>query len=1722
MKKTLITFLLSSIAIVTFSQTFYKASVVTPTYTSCGHPDVYACSKNYNGDIIKMTAYEVNNTASTPYVKFRIRKCDASSILSTTKFFLKTDDYPDYPTLLCASLWPNSTGLSPTSTSYTDLTYYLTYSQGERWFVGLCKDVNNSYYYTLNIKITAIEIPDVNTNPAGNISSSSMQLNGQIDGNYGTTTYYFQYGTSASYGSQTSTSTLSNQNGWTSVYKTISSLSTNITYHYRLVATNEAGTTYGNDQTFVINEPLTLNSPGSSSSPGPILTTLTPNFSWNTIPNGGDYVLQIIKVSTNSAILTVNLGPGVSNYTPSASLMDPSTAYKWVVATSVSGNMITSVYYYFQTPQVVSTPTISPPGGTFSQSQLVSISCGTSGASIRYTLNGSDPTSSSTLYTSAITITSSCILKAKAFLTGYIESTTASSSFTINVPGQCNFSDCNSPTNCGDMNYDDQVYEAVLYLCSHKIISGVNGAVLPDNLITRAAVAKIAFYGIFGDSTATPALGSLFSDNLPSPYADLQDPTRYYYRAAKCLLYLQYGDSITPFDRDRNNFLPSGTIARWQVLKVLLEAFNIAKDDSYTSQISMSQGAQGYGYVHRAFDLGITTQSDFSPNTACTRGQAFLFLRRILNLVSLGTIPAPSTSTGNFYLSSFVDLRSLVAAKMMETGNFNHYTKSSFSIPGRNVSMDFDHSYNSYLTEMPKELFPIQPLGPGWTHSYNSYIIKTIAESTEDIRWMVLWPDGSIHSYKKVGSSYICETEGIYDQFFEDDGNQFRIVTKNKITYTFNRTGTDEAAWMLTTIKDRNNNTITINYTAGPPYTNPDGEEKTTRKVNYVSDPAGRQLNFFYTNANAGLLTKVSDPLSRNIEFFYTGDNLTSFEDAKNQTTQYTYYTYSQGPPLLKKITLPEGNYITNTYKNRKLRYTKPNSTPGTLVDLDPANYSSSGSSSFLKSTVTDPEGVITKYDFNSKGKNTKVYGNASTDISTSYAISGQPWLPSTITNNKTNVSVTMAYDTQGNPTQITTSGGGNTITELYQYNSFNDVTQYTDGKGFVTIYTYNGTGNLTQVQNPLGHTITYTNNSYGQVTSITSPSNVVTNFGYNTYGNLNSTTIPALSLSSGINYDAASRMSSSTNYNGQTTSFLYDNNDNLTRETNAMSHQTNYAYDANDNLVTITNAKNIPTTMTYDTYDRLINVGFVGTNKVYTYNDDVSINTFTDPNNHTFTYTYDVNGRITGDGYATYTYDPTTSNLKTIVKDGKTITYTYDGLNRISNIAYNDFSGNSVTYTYDNNDNITSIKYPGNKTVTYSYDNANRLFQVTDWNNASTLYTYRPDDQLLTITYPNAVKGIYSYDNAGRMTGLEYKRNSGSGSTVASYSFTLDNLGNHTQEQITEPYASYPAMASQNITYTYNNANRLQTQNGSPFTYDNNGNTLSKPGYSSITYDTRNNITAINGNYTQTYEYDGLGNRRKKGNTRFVLDILGMSQVLMETDLSGNPQNYYIYGLGLISRINSSNVTSYYISDFRGSTVAMTDASTAANITHKYQYDDFGKILQITEADFNPFRYVGKYGVMYEDSLTYFMRARYYDPSIGRFLSEDPVWGVNLYEYCKQNPILNIDPNGMLSEKSAKLINTITLFITPLKDLVTDFFKENVFKSIVNNLKLSATDKKYLIGLYDVSTKYLSEKEMEDLYMLSKQNSFHSDPKKWADKIIKKLQKVSSLDKLMYPKYAK
>jgi RHS repeat-associated protein len=1182
------------------------------------------------------------------------------------------------------------------------------------------------------------------------------------------------------------------------------------------------------------------------------------------------------------------------------------------------------------------------------------------------------------------------------------------------------FDDCTS-SSCGENGA--QMYEAAQYLCARGIVEGINYDLLPDQEVTRAQLAKVALFGLYNGPDNIP--NPLVTDYFPSIYPDLQNDTAYYYQAAKALLYLEYGDGRSPFDRDRAVFDPTGTISRCLVLKVLLETFNIAPATSGSNPFSdYDSSDQFWGYAKKAYDLGIVQVSTFNPHQNCTRGQAFLFLYRIMTGIANNTIPAPnpinseSPATSSFFIPANLSAEVVNAMRGVEYGNYNYYQKDFFGIPGY-MYLSFGISYNSYLTEMPEDFYPVQPLGKAWTHTYDMYM-NIVTDPYNNLSYYVFHlRDGALLIYDNDLSTV---TEGNF-YTLSQSGSKFILKSVDQVTYTFEKKSTSDGIYYLTQIKDRNDNTIDITYAYGSSH----------YRITSVST-LGRTLSFYY-KSGTDLLYYVKDPIFRKVYFYYTDDQLTSLKDAKNQTTSFEYGTMDFEKGLLKRITLPRGNEVCNNYQQRKLTSTRYNNDIPTTISIVPSYQNGSTNSRVIR-PVDGNHVDTTDYTMNGNNCITRMK-NSEKDLSFSYGDSNHATLVSQMTDNKSNLHASYTYNVKGLITQISVSAGGETVTTKFTYDVNNNVRSYTDANNNKTNYYYDSNGNLTSVKDPLGNTTTITNNSYGSPTQVTNPMGVTTTYQYNSYGNVTNIAVPSLNLSGTITYDDVSRIISKTDMGGNLTSYTYDANDNVLTETDALNNVTTYAFDANDNVTSITNAKGFSTFMTYDDNDFVTSVAFQNAIRNYTYNNDGTLKSYTDPNGHVFNYSYNDAGDLLNDGYATYSYN-NKGMLTSVTKDNKAIEYAYDAFYRVSSVSYD---GKTVSYTYDYNNNITSITYPGNKTVTYSYDALNRMTSVTDWNNATTTYSYRDDNQLSYYQYPNQVRTTIGYDNAGRCTSMTTRRSSGNGSTISSYDFTLNSLGSHVQESITEPFASYPTIPSVGITYSYNNANRLLSAGDLTFTYDNNGNTTSRSGRN-YSYDSKDNLTGVSGDFTASYSYDGWGYRRsatRNGESKkYVLDLLsGDGNVIMETDNSGNALYYYVYGVsGLISRISASNETRYYVYDYRGSTVAMTDASTAANITHQYQYDDFGKVLQSQESDANSFQFVGQYGVMYEAEGLTFMRARYYDESVGRFLSEDPIWSVNLYPYAGNNPISFIDPNGNKSIElclwgGEKMKNAITTLRT-------------------------------------------------------------------------------------------
>lgn len=1171
-------------------------------------------------------------------------------------------------------------------------------------------------------------------------------------------------------------------------------------------------------------------------------------------------------------------------------------------------------------------------------------------------------------------------------------------------------------------------YTAAAYLCSECIIddpAAPANDVAPQDNIIKEDLAKITFLALFGDP-ATPT----YADNFPVPFFDMQG-TEPYQRYGKVLSYLEYGDNIPPFTRDFANYRPGDFVTRGQLAKVYCEAFNIDKTTIFTPFTDLPVSHPEFLHIAELGNRGVLDVSSgtFRPNDFATREEAFIILYNILTQCSncLDDALTDPMDGDQFFDPGNYTPENLGRHPGMAEGNFDSYSATGLFLPDRGIPLSFSISYNSYLTELPEEFFPYHPLGNGWVHTYHSYIVKVDGWNNSignvDPIITVVWSDGTMHAYEDDGSSSPAKiTKGNYDDItYHSSGDYYTIKKKNQTVFRFERiVGATDAPYVLTEVKDRNNNTLSISHQVHS------FNNQTLARIYQVTGTTGRKLQFRYHSSSPRIKEVEDLSLNRKVRFQYGAPSnpdtrLLRYFDAEDHETIYSYAAQSssatpdtEGYFLLKQIKLPNGNFTTNNYQEKKLTAsTTNNSTTNNQVQTDiDWSLNLGGSSVGTTSTISRDDGTTVR-DYttttNALGRVTNL-DSPTNDADILYDDNLNPTLPTSVT--VAGLTTTYTYDTNGNVLTAVQEMG---IDHTFTYNNLNDLTSYTNPRDKVTEFKYEDGLNLTKIEAPIG-TSSITYHPYGLVKDVTNPEGITISYTYDAYGNTETMTAP-LGISSTAQYDVGSRLKSFTNPNDQLTTYDYSDRNLITSVTNHLPNHpvyqqltTGYGYDGNGNLTSITNARGNVTSLEYDYFDFLKEEKFGDVVRKYEYDKEGKLTKITRGDNNPLFYNYLDEGLLETDGYATYSYD-SKFRLHKVKKDNKEVVFAYDNLNRITSVTY---EGDAIQYEYDDNSNVERLVYPDGKYVDYAYDDNDRMKTVKDWNNQTTEYFYLLDGRMDRVTYPNGVETEYFYDDAGRLDSMVTQNG---GNIICAYGFTLDNMGNHLQERKTEPFGYYTWTALSETDYAYNNRNEITAGGNKTFTHDNNGNIQTVAGERNLTlgWDNHDMLTSVSGDFSATYEYDGMGHRRvatRDGvTTRYQLDILGMSRILMEEDAGGNAQHYYVYGMNMISRVKPNGDTRYFHYDFRGSTVAMTDGS--GTTTHQYAYDEYGECLQRTEEDFNPFRFVGGLGVMQEDTTLMFMRARYYDAAVGRFLSEDPIWNVNLYSYAEGNPSKYVDPNG-------------------------------------------------------------------------------------------------------------
>ena len=560
--------------------------------------------------------------------------------------------------------------------------------------------------------------------------------------------------------------------------------------------------------------------------------------------------------------------------------------------------------------------------------------------------------------------------------------------------------------------------------------------------------------------------------------------------------------------------------------------------------------------------------------------------------------------------------------------------------------------------------------------------------------------------------------------------------------------------------------------------------------------------------------------------------------------------------------------------------------------------------------------------------------------------------------------------------------------------------------------------------------------------------------------------------------YDTKNRLVSYTDPEGRTETYTYDCNSNLTKTVDKNGNTLKNTYD-NQNRLTERTAKEKKT----------------GKETVHTYRynayGDVAVQDDTQ-----FVYG-DVSGQVTKettkltknkDVVKNYTYDSNGNKSTFSVKAGEdtklSLSYEYDGSSRL--ISVKDSEGNqAVSYAYDTEGSLSKRQAANGLQTTYGYDYQNRLTSMTNETGKGVVSKYsstylkngQKAEEVSTVMDKNGKStkktAAYTYDMLGRIT-----RETKTGREDISYTYDANN--NRKQMTIGNKTTAYQYNKNDELLRTDTLHTDTEKNDVVIYKNDKNGNQLATVNRSEIPaeakdtsyidvdvtlgdnqlndnvvnhYNALNQLTeTLTKNYKVSFTYDAEGLRTGKTvNGEKTVYVWDGDQVVMELSKGGAVQKRYIRGNDLVYADKGENTEkTYYVTDMHGNVVQLLDES--GNVTKTYEYDSFGNEVKPEKKDENPYRYCGEY--YDKETEEVYLRARYYEPSVGRFITRDTYTGesdeplsLHLYTYCENDGVNMVDPSGHWGRKDGKYVH---------QEITKDAY-ENVKQSI--KLQILHTD---------------------------------------------------------------
>ena len=985
-----------------------------------------------------------------------------------------------------------------------------------------------------------------------------------------------------------------------------------------------------------------------------------------------------------------------------------------------------------------------------------------------------------------------------------------------------------------------------------------------------------------------------------------------------------------------------------------------------------------------------------------------------------GNVTKTTNPDGTFTLARYND-KNMPLVQVDESNNvvINEYDESGVNVEKKYQSL----KPVSDAAEIVKNDFNLSTL------NYTDYAMTVYtyypASETASIAGLVRTitdPEGNVTEYTYGTSG---NAKGLPIKKVIKDGN----TVVNSVEYTYNS--------QLQVASEKTSVDISKNIYAVKEY-----EYDKFNNVTKVSDKG--------TGSQASITITEYDKLSRK-----TAEYAPNYSADKSHGTLTSYYPSG----AVKTQTDALGNVTSFTYDAYGNVTEKTN--PDGTINITEYDGLQREKATYFKSKADGNKQILTttKYEFANGNLRTK---------KTAY-----------ITAEKQVVTETLA-DFRGNTIEEKTNGETKRTCEYY---ANGQLKSQTDALGNTTKYEYNFLNKLTKTIAPFDERSSETVNKYdknGNVIKTTQNvddgKNSVTQNQYNAMGLLEKVTLSDGTANgekniskyfynnAGVQVKMYTGLSSENDTSYLTTNYEYDSWLRAVRTTDSTGYNSGtITYDLNGNVLTNTDANGNVTTNTYDALNRVLTSNTVNSkdssknvSKSYEY-DNMGRITKTVSNELTTSYSYDSLGRkyteteTNNDSYSIfrgyfyegvsqYVSQELTGQYHLLFYSDKT--YEYDGEMRV--IKVKESGKDTVSYTYDKNGNKKSETLANGVVSTYTYNKANRITKIENKSGTSTISSYEYSYYLdgSDACKKRGENGIietteYEYDGLKRLT----EESVATGNNTDTFAYEYDDYGNRSKMTATgsENYETvynysvngkYTALLQKEVKTVEKEKNSLDLTSNvkqTVYTYDANGNQIKKTADGKTetnTYDGLNQLIGFtDGETTASYKYNASGLRYEKtvdGQTiNHVWD--GSKQIVADViDNQFYEADCYIRGTNLVAKYNYRNGDkteyTYYTQNAHGDVVNLTDKD--GKVTKTYTYDAFGVEKNIDENDSNAFRYCGEY---YDtETATIYLRARYYNPGTGRFISRDSFAGrrsdplsLNLYTYCRNNPLRYVDPSG-------------------------------------------------------------------------------------------------------------